>query len=30
VMAGGSIATVSEVIGEVQRGVGASERFISC
>ena len=27
VMAGGSIATVSEVIGEVQRGVGASERL---
>lgn len=28
VMAGGSIATISEVIGEVQRGVGASERLI--
>ena len=27
VMAGGSIATISEVIGEVQRGVGASERL---
>ncbi|MEG3768692.1 ABC transporter transmembrane domain-containing protein, partial [Alteromonas sp. 14N.309.X.WAT.G.H12] len=29
VMAGGSIATVSEVIGEVQRGVGASERLLA-
>ncbi|OFC69458.1 ABC transporter transmembrane domain-containing protein [Alteromonas confluentis] len=28
VMAGGSVATVSEVIGEVQRGVGASERLL--
>lgn len=28
VMAGGSVATISEVIGEVQRGVGASERLI--
>ncbi|QJR79846.1 ATP-binding cassette domain-containing protein [Alteromonas pelagimontana] len=28
VMAGGSIATISEVIGEVQRGVGASERLL--
>ncbi|MEW9798107.1 ABC transporter transmembrane domain-containing protein [Alteromonas sp. CYL-A6] len=28
IMAGGSIATVSEVIGEVQRGVGASERLL--
>ena len=27
VMAGGSVATISEVIGEVQRGVGASERL---
>jgi len=27
VMAGGSIATISEVIGEVQRGIGASERL---
>ncbi len=27
VMAGGSIATISEVIGEIQRGVGASERL---
>lgn len=27
VIAGGSIATISEVIGEVQRGVGASERL---
>ena len=26
-MAGGSVATISEVIGEVQRGVGASERL---
>lgn len=28
VMAGGSMATISEVIGEVQRGVGASERLL--
>ena len=28
VMAGGSVATISEVIGEVQRGVGASERLL--
>lgn len=28
VMAGGSIATISEVIGDVQRGVGASERLL--
>ena len=28
VMVGGSVATISEVIGEVQRGVGASERLI--
>ncbi|WP_229804964.1 ABC transporter transmembrane domain-containing protein [Alteromonas halophila] len=28
VMAGGSVATLSEVIGEVQRGVGASERLL--
>lgn len=28
VMAGGAIATVSEVIGEVQRGVGATERLL--
>ncbi|MBU3022419.1 ABC transporter transmembrane domain-containing protein [Aestuariibacter sp. A3R04] len=28
IMAGGSIATISEVIGEVQRGVGASERLL--
>ena len=27
VMAGGSVATISEVIGEVQRGIGASERL---
>ena len=27
VMAGGSVATISEVIGEVQRGVGASQRL---
>jgi ATP-binding cassette subfamily B protein len=27
VMAGGSVATISEVVGEVQRGVGASERL---
>ncbi|AXR05927.1 ATP-binding cassette domain-containing protein [Salinimonas sediminis] len=28
IMAGGSVATISEVIGEVQRGVGASERLL--
>ncbi|MFC3093291.1 ATP-binding cassette domain-containing protein [Alteromonas sediminis] len=28
VMAGGSIATVSEVIGDIQRGAGASERLL--
>jgi ATP-binding cassette subfamily B protein len=28
VMAGGSIATISEVIGDIQRGVGASERLL--
>ncbi len=28
VMAGGSVATISEVIGEVQRGAGASERLL--
>ncbi|RDV25220.1 ATP-binding cassette domain-containing protein [Alteromonas aestuariivivens] len=28
VMAGGSVATISEVIGDIQRGVGASERLL--
>ncbi|MCW8091454.1 ABC transporter transmembrane domain-containing protein [Alteromonas sp. ASW11-130] len=28
VLAGGSVATISEVIGDVQRGVGASERLL--